>query len=224
MKSLAYASLILLNVLFASDSYAAAKEAVYFGAALAKAYDNYHYSVKHTATGSIFIHRPSTTTTVGNVFAGYGFTSHKGFYLGSELGTGFPVRKTRFNRFAVLSNDVMFQTDLSVEDYVTGDILPGYRLYKHVLVYTRLGIMFSHFTRLEQNITFPSAQLAGNKNRWGNRLGGGVNYQLTPHFSVEANYIYMSYQTFNHLISDIEVQFRQKLHSHYTGLSLVYSI
>lgn len=223
MKSWAYASLFLFHALFAADGLAAAKDKLYFGVAVAKVYDNYRYTVQDTDTGSSLSRNSSTSTTLANVFAGYGFRSAKGFYLGSELGTAFPARKTGFKRFS-LSNNEMLQTDLSVEDYVTGDVLPGYRFYKDILLYARLGVSFAHLTRLEQNMSFPGVQLAGNKNRWGSRLGGGVNYQLTPHFGVEMNYIHLRYQTFDHPLPDLGVRFRQKLHSHYAGLAFIYSI
>ncbi|MDI9819920.1 MULTISPECIES: outer membrane protein [unclassified Legionella] len=223
MKSWAYAGLFLFHALFTVYGFAAAKDKFYFGVALAKAYDNFRYTVQDTETGSSLVRNASSTATVANVFAGYGFTSAKGFYLGSELGTSFPARKTGFKRFSLSTND-MLQTDLAVEDYVTGDILPGYRFYKNALLYTRLGVTFSHLTRLEQSMIFPGVQLVGNKNRWGSRLGGGVNFQLTPHFSIEMNYIYLNYQAFNHPMLDLGVRFRQKLQSHYTGLSFIYSV
>lgn len=213
----------VLGILFASFSEADSKDRLYVGAGTGKIIDNYDHTTRHTVTGFSVNNHPKSNTAIGTIFTGYGHTFANRSYLGVELGTDFPKRSTCFNRPSVTFPDITFRNCLSIENYLSGDVLPGFRIHRNVLVYGRLGMMYSHFSEVDENITFSTPRPAMNINQWGTRFGLGINVAITPHFSLGGDYIYTAYPTLNTTLSDFNSQFIQKTDAQYGGISLVYT-
>ena len=204
-----------------SASYHNAKENFYFGVGLGSAFDTHYFSILNTNSGASVQINSSHSHALVNLLAGYGFTAYNRFYLGGELGTNFPRRTTNFNRQGVSPTSPIVTNYLSLQDYVTGDVLPGFR-FNNFLIYGRLGLAYSHLG-FYQDATMTTPIFEDSSNQLSERLGLGINYAVTPSFSLSVDYTYMDYQAWDIFFPRVPVVSKSKPCTNYVGLSLIYS-
>ena len=120
-----------------ASAQAAVKNGLYLGAGVGGSYDLFDFTATNIRNG-MRVSPPVNIEThaVGNAFLGFGDTSNVGLFLAGEVGTYFPSRSTTFNdRRGVAVSNLTFSDTLKVQDYVTLDLLPGFRLSDYWLVY-----------------------------------------------------------------------------------------
>lgn len=130
--------------------YLDAKEGLYLGAGVGGSFNNYKLTATNLATGVDVNSKVNNRAVIGDVFIGYGYTTVNSFYLGGEVGTNFPRRSATINsRPGVVVTSTTFTDTLQIRDYVTLDLLPGYRVMPYWLLYGRAGIIFGQL-KLDQ--------------------------------------------------------------------------
>jgi outer membrane immunogenic protein len=203
---------------------ASPRDGFYLGAGVGETFNRYELATKNTVTGFNVKKHDNHNSTVGNAFLGYGYTASNSFFLGVELGTIFPRRSGTIKRPGVTFTSFSFVNRLSVQDYLTGDLLPGYRINERWLIYARAGFSYAHLSlHQDANAAASGPKFNRSDNKWGGRIGLGVNYGLTKHLGLGLDYFYTGYQKMNSRWPAFDVQFKQSTHSHYLGISLIYS-
>lgn len=199
------------------------REGLYFGAGVGDSFNRFNFRVFNTVTGFEEIFYPRRDRVMATVFGGYASTAKNGFYLAGEVGTDFPKRKARVIRQGVQLTSTEFVDHLSVQDYVTADILPGYRINQRFLAYGRIGAAYSHL-KFTQDATFTAPRFLNSYTIPSTRLGAGVNVGVTPQISVGVDYIYMGYQPLNALFSNgFTILFNSLVRTNYVGVSAMYN-
>lgn len=142
-----------------------------------------------------------------NFNLGYGYTFCS-FYLGGELSYLYRLRdkpsRYFFDPGSLVTDEGVFvfrevpvYTEIQSQQGVSFDLLPGFLLSQKSLVYARVGIEEDNYT---WNRNFTIAQLDENsvffnshdrKSGQAYRLGLGYLQAITPHFGVDANFIYI---------------------------------
>jgi outer membrane immunogenic protein len=200
-----------------------ARDNFYFGAGIGGTLNHHNYSLVNTDTGLVLNLKPRHNRLIGNVFAGYGYTTNNNLYLGGELGTNFPRRTTRFTRPGVSLTSQTFTDYLSIQDQVSWDVLLGYRLRPYFLAYARLGMAYSsiHF---HQDAVINAPRFDSSSNQLGGRLGGGINVNLTSNFSMGVDYTYMDYQILPVLYPGYTIDSNSKSNTQYVAFSVIYTL
>lgn len=216
--------LALFTILASSPVMATMRDNFYLGAGAGVAVDYWSLTVTDTSTGTNQITHSTGNNIIGNVFAGYGYTACNHFYLGGELGSNFPKRNTSLTRAGIISTSNSFIDHLFVQDYVTADVLPGYRFNDKLLAYGRVGATYSHLSFLQgSNSTAGSDSFSSSSNKVGGRLGVGANCSLTKHLGAGLDYFYTYYPSVTSDWGQQNLQFKEKPHTSYLGLSVIYS-
>lgn len=202
------------------------KEGLYLGAGVGGSFSNYKLTASNYLTNLSVSKTSSNSNVVGNVFGGYGYTANNSLYLGGEIGTNFPRRSTTIHGRPGVSNTSTTYTDhLYIQDYVTLDVLPGYRIQPNWLAYARLGISFGQL-KLYQPFTVANGveSFEASKNVVGGRFGVGVSYAVSEHFGASIDYYYSDYQKFNSTWPRYTINFNNTSSSNYVGVSVVYTV
>ncbi|MCP0913420.1 MULTISPECIES: outer membrane protein [Legionella] len=218
-------SLACLGILLATASQANTREGIYAGAGIGASFDQFNLSTKNTVTG-FTIKSPvqKNTSALGNVFLGYGGTMDTGFFLGGEVGTYFPRRSaTIYNRPGVSVTSLTFNDTLKVHDYVTADILPGYRFNDDWLLYARGGLTYANLNIYQAPGT-SGVTFRADENKFGGRIGAGINYAFNDNLGVGLDYFYTRYQEMNANLPAFNIRFNQQVSGNYVGLSALYTI
>jgi outer membrane immunogenic protein len=215
-----------LAFLIAMNGHAAVRNGIYGGAGIGAAFDHYDLTTSNIATGFTVNSNANKTNLIGNAFIGYGYTADNCFYLGGELGTNFPKRSITINgRPGVVITPATFNDTLRIQDYVTGDLLPGYRIDTSWLVYGRVGITYSRLSvNQDANVSAGTPSFSDGTMRVGGRLGAGINYSLSNNLGLGVDYYYTFYQSKSTNWSTFLLNFNQKPYTNFVGLSLFYSI
>ena len=218
--------LVTLLLSFSSiSSHAYVRDYLYLGAGVGPSFNNYSFTVKDIPTGLSITSYPSNISWIGNIFLGYGYTFTNCFYLAGELGTNFPNRTTSVTRSGVI-NALQYQDQLGLQDYITLDLLPGYRGFDpSLLVYGRIGASFSRMT-ISQNASGTDQSFSASYGTTaGGRIGIGATYSLTLNLGLSADYYFAAYPTLwvNQTLNSGSSQYKQQPHVNYLGLSLLYS-
>lgn len=209
----------LLVAISSSDLTACVREGFYCGAGFGDSID--HYSQK--ASGIAVINRSRTLDHLaGTAFAGFGYTLCN-FYMAAEIGTYFPKRSMTIERPGANFIDSTFLTTTSVQDFVTGDILLGFRPDNTFLCYLRGGVSYSRlsffqFTNELENVS----ALDRSKKGAALRLGAGINYAITSCFGIGLDYIFTSYSSLS-FTTKLPTNFKVKGYSNYIGISGIFS-
>lgn len=206
-------------VLTTSPLTASVREGFYCGLGLGDSIE--HYSQK--VSGGRTVTRSRTSDhLLGTVFVGWG-RSLCDFYVGGEIGTYFPKRSITIERPGAVFQNSTFLTTTDVQDFVTGDILLGFRPNETLLCYLRGGAAYSRlsfvqFTNEFEGIPSRDREKAGAA--W--RLGGGVNCAITSCFGIGLDYIFTSYPDL-HFTTSNNADFKIKAYANYIGVSGIVS-
>ncbi len=218
--------LALVTFICATTTYAneGIKNGIYLGAGGGESFNNYVFSTTNTVTNTIANTKPSNNTFLGNIFAGYGLTTDENLYFGGELGTNFPQREASTTHPGVTLTGQTFTNHVFVQDYLTGDLLPGYRMDSKLLLYARLGLSYAHLQLTQDaNSAAGTPSFSSNANKIGGRVGVGASYPLTKNLGVGADYFYAAYPAFSTNWPAYNIHFEQKPHTNYFGASLIYT-
>lgn len=210
--------LILLTCI-SSHLAAFVREGFYCGLGFADSIDFYSQKVSGGTTVKV---SKNLDHLVGSLFVGFGHTLCN-FYIGGEVGTYFPKRSITAERQGAVFQNSTFLTTTSVEDYVTGDLLLGFRPNEVLLCYLRGGAAYSRlsfFQFTNELESVPSRDRKKTDAAW--RAGIGLNYSITPHFGIGLDYIFTSYPTLNFTTSST-AKFKIKSSSNYIGVSAIVS-
>ena len=216
---------ILLVCLLTVNAHASTvKEGPYVGLGIAGSFDHFDLKTENKGTSFEIQKSKNNSQVLGSAFLGYGFTTCNLFYIGAELGTYFPERSANLTRPGVTLTAFSFTNRFSVQDYLTGDFLLGYRPYCCWLLYVRGGASFSRI-RLHQfeNLAAQVPTLEVRKNKAGGRVGVGINYAFNKNWGLGLDYIYTTYQNFRFFWDQFDQSFNLRTDSHYLGLSTIYS-
>ncbi|MFY7697529.1 MAG: outer membrane protein [Legionella sp.] len=197
--------------------HASSRDGIYFGGGLGEVSDQYSSEIKNLPTQPQSIH---SNNTVANFFTGYGNTLDNGFYLAGEVGSNYPGHSTKF---AQLNTTVYFSNKSNIHDYLTLDVLSGYRFTELWLLYARTGLSYTHFDSTQSLATIPATRRINN-NKVGARVGTGLNYAITNNLGIGLDYSHTEYQK-NHIrFTGYSAHIKQHIRSNYLGLSVFYTI
>lgn len=217
-------SLVYTGILLSACSYASSKDGFYFGAGVGTVHDRFELTTSNPERG--FITQSPTQNvnqTLGNLFAGLGFTLPHNFFLGGEVGTYFPSRSaTVYNRPGVTLTGTRFTDEMKVKDEITVDLLPGYRLNDSWLLYGRLGGSRANIW-IHQYPAGGSSDFVNEDKKWGGRIGAGITYSINSHLGLSADYFYTRYPTLNS-VTPLNTHFAEKISNNYAGISAHYTI
>ncbi len=219
------ASIIGFGLVISVSSHATSRDGFYVGLGVGASYDKFDLTTKNNATGfTVRSASENATNVIGSAFLGYGNTAESGFYLGGELGTYLPKRSlTITNRPGVALTNLTFSDKLTVQDYVTFDVLPGFRLSENWLLYLRGGITYAHMT-IYQPTQGAATSFSADNNRIGGRVGAGVNVGFTDNFGMSLDYFYTQYQDSSYTFPAFNTKFTQGVSSNYFGISASYTL
>jgi len=162
-----------------------------------------------------------TNDFMATVFLGYGARVKDKFYLGGEIGTLLTKSKFLIDRPGALYSE-QFVDHLSIQNYLSTDLIPGYQVNDKTLIYGRIGASYS---RLELFQPSPAANIpviSDEQNKIGRRLGIGIDYSLNQNFSLGADYIYTYYPAFSYTAMPYNVNFNFQPNTNQFGVHLKY--
>ncbi len=163
---------------------------------------------------------------IGNLFLGVGHTTINSLYLAGELGTNFPGRCTHiYNRpGVVIADGNIYSNTLRVQDYITIDVLPGYRINTNWLAYARIGAAFADFQFYQDsNPVAPSEVISASNTKFGGRFGAGSTYAFNQYLSLSIDYIYAEYQKQTVFVPKYNIGYQNTGIYNYVGMSLTYT-
>lgn len=203
-----------------------AKNGLYLGAGVAGSFDHYQLKASNVVTGLSTTNTKNSSHVIGNAFIGYGYTAPNLFYLAGEVGTNFPERTTTIpDRHGVTLTPYTFSDKLQTQDYVTLDMVPGFRVKPNWLLYGRAGIAFSKLSLNQApNAAAGTVGFNASQNKVGGRFGAGVTYALTQHFAASVDYYYSVYQTASMNWPIYNIHFKSTPNSNFIGASIAYTI
>lgn len=208
---------------FSSMVQANSRDGFYVGAGIGMSADNYDLTTTNLATGLWIQNNADNTNVLGDIFGGFGYTTASAYFIGGEIGTYFPSRSiTVANRPDLTFPHVGVNDTLTIQDYITFDLLPGYAISQNILVYGRVGASYAGL-ELNQPMTTPVPGFNNNENKWGGRVGVGANYAFNNQFGVGIDYIYTSYQDTLYT-SPFNTSFKANASSNFLGISILYTI
>ncbi len=210
--------------LMAQGAEANVRENFYLGLGLVDSINHYELKVKDTSTQISVKRKKEHNQLLGSAFLGYGYTTHCSLYIAGELGTNFPKRSKKISRPGVTFVPFTFVDRISIQEYVTGDILLGYRPFDCFVVYLRGGISVANI-KLHQFVNSAASPFGfdADKTKAGGRIGAGLNYGLTKHFGLGADYVFTGYQRFRAFWPMFSTLFVAENSSHFISLSAIYS-
>jgi len=216
--------LFSLSVLFSISAQANVRDGLYLGAGIGTVFDQFKLTTRNTINGFTIVSPVQNKKQIsGNVFLGYGSTNINKLYLGVEIGSDFPSRSSTISgRPGVSVTAATFTDKLRVQDYVTLDILPGYRFNKNCLMYVRLGGTYAKLSLHQNPVGFIPA-FDNEENKIGVRIGAGANFAFNSHFGVGIDYFYTRYPNLTSTYGAFNTQFKQKTSNNYVGISTVYT-
>lgn len=118
-----------------------------------------------------------------------------------------------------------FLNRITVQDYLTGDALLGFRSNPCFLLYVRGGVSLAHerIQEYENSATNPIARPHNfERNRAAGRVGAGVNLGFSEHFGIGLDYIFTHYPRLR-FFTPGGTDTRVHIHSHYVGVSGIFS-
>ena len=202
------------------------KESLYFGAGIGGSFDGNQFKEKNVITGNTLRRNVNNNQLIGDLFVGYGYTMANTYYIGAEVGTNFPSRTATINSHRGVTIPLyLFSETLHTTNYITLDLLPGYRIQPEWLVYGRIGASLSNlsFNQYPYGATHTplfknsDTQLAG-------RFGLGATYALTQHVSASLDYYYTSYQTTSVDWALYSENFTRTSYANFLGASITYTV
>jgi len=163
----------------------------------------------------------------GNIFAGYGRTLNKSYYLGGEIfGNCFSstLKKSNGSLYhqTVLPPEILLgisNISSTVKNRYSfgGDIRAGYLVSPRTMIYVLFGLDYARFNvksgfgysgSLVENPPTPpiylfSGQINDEFNKWklGYMPGIGIETGLTDHVSLRAEYTHTFYSSFSHTVN-----------------------
>ncbi len=147
-------------------------------------------------------------------------------YLGGELGTNFPGRSTSIadRPGVVIADGNIYRNTLTVQDYITIDALPGYRINGNWLAYARVGAAFADFQFYQDSRSVaPSEVLSSSATRFGGRFGVGSTYAFNQYLSLSVDYFYGEYKKYSTFIPKYNIGYESTGIYNYAGMSLTYT-
>ncbi|MBI5346961.1 MAG: outer membrane beta-barrel protein [Chlamydiae bacterium] len=222
IKSLLGALLFLL-IIHSADA-KSVRDDFYVGLGFVDSINHFDLKAQNPATGISVERKKDHNNLLGSAFLGYGYTASCSFYVAAELGTYFPSRLTKITRPGVSLTAFTYVNQISIQDYLTGDILLGFRPIDCVLLYLRGGASYTNI-ELHQfaNALANTPSFNTEKNKAGGRAGIGINYGFTRHWGLGLDYIFTYYQNLHAFWSLTNIHFEEKTYAHYIGLSALYS-
>ncbi len=209
--------------LMAQNAEANVRDNFYLGLGLVDSINHFELKLKNTSTQNSIKRKKEHNELLGNAFLGYGYTAPCSFYIAGEVGTNFPKRSKKISHPGVTLISYTFVDQLSIQEYVTGDVLLGYRPFDCFVVYLRGGvsvanIKLNHFANSVSPVGFDA-----DKTKAGGRVGAGLSYGLTKHFGLSADYTFTRYQNFRAFWPMFSTLFVAENSSHLVNLSAIYS-
>ncbi len=202
------------------------KNGLYIGAGVGTFFNDYTLHTVDIPTGFNATTRQNNANVIGNLFLGLGCTAVNSLYLGGEIGTNFPGRSANiYNTPSVsIGGGNIFSNTLNVQDYITIDVLPGYRLTGNWLAYARIGAAFAdfHFSQ-DANPVANTVVINKRSTQFGGRFGVGSTYAFNKYLSLSADYFYAEYTTYAAFIPEWNIDFKNNGKYNYVGLSLTYT-
>ncbi len=212
---------ILISVTL--NAQANTRDGFYVGAGIGMSADEYELTTTNLTSGLSIKNNADDTNAIGDIFAGFGYTTASSFFWGGEIGTYFPSRSiTVKNRPDLTFPNTGVNDTLKIQDYLTLDLLPGYAISQNVLVYGRAGITYSSLS-LSQAASGVIPSFNYSENKWGGRFGVGVNFSFNNNFGVGLDYFYTTYQNMN-TTAPVNTRFTTNASSNYLGISILYTI
>jgi hypothetical protein len=200
----------------------AVKDRFYLGLSINDSLNHFNLKAQNVTTKLSSDEKKNHNKALGSAFLGYGYTFHR-FYLGGELNTYFPKRSSIISRPGVTLLPFSFLDRVSVQDYFNGDILIGGKPINCMLVYLRGGVGCANI-KLHQfeNEAANTPSFNADKNKVAVRGGVGINYTISCHFDLGADYIFTHYKKFHAFWPQFNINFTEKTFAHYFGLLAIY--
>jgi outer membrane immunogenic protein len=214
---------ILALTMFSLDATANSRDGFYAGAGIGMSADTYEQTTTNLTTGLWIQNNANNTNVIGDIFAGFGYTTPSAYFIGGEIGTYFPSRSiTIDSRPDLTFPTIGVSNTLKIQDYITLDFLPGYAISQNILVYGRAGVSYSSLT-LNQATTRLTPSFSHDENKWGGRVGVGANFAFNNQFGVGLDYIYTTYQDINTYTGPFNTSFKASPSSNFLGVSILYT-
>lgn len=203
---------------------ASVRDNIYVGLGVGDSFTHFDLKGENRINSFSVKKKKENNRAFGNAFLGFGYTTCNSFYIAAEVGTYFPERSLKISRPGVVFTNFTFIDRLVVQDFLTGDILLGYRPNECFLVYVRGGASYARI-KLHQfeNISVGTPIFDAKKNKAGIRGGVGINYALTNNFGIGLDYVYTYYQNLRSFWSDFNMSFSVRPHTHFIAFSVIYS-
>lgn len=220
LKYLMICCLILISIY----SYANVRDGLYVGGGVGSSTDELDLTVTRI-NSALSVHSDADNSNwLGNVFLGYGTTFYDAYFLAGELGANFPSHSVAIHARSDLTFlNLIPSNNLTIQDYLTFDVLPGYALTENILFYGRLGLSYSSLT-LKQPTIGPLGSLNTSENKFGGRFGVGANLSVSNSIALGLDYFYSAYQDMSIYSFPTYAHFATNVNSNYLGLSLLYQI
>lgn len=220
-----YISLIACLICFTAE--ATVREGIYIGAGCGATFDHFEYKATNLQTSNVVKKSINKSHCLGMAFLGYGHTfdfCNSNFFIGGEIGTSFPKRFVTIHRQGATFTNQTFVNHMSVQEYMNIDLMPGYRLLNKMLFYVRAGTSYAKL-KLSQdaNASANLSALHKKSNKWGLRLGLGLNYEFFDWLGIGIDYIYTGYQKISTVRSSTNTKHAQKTHTQYVGISIIFN-
>lgn len=214
--------LIAFLIFFSLTPHANTRDGFYAGAGLGSTTDELELKTTHFSPDYTFHNTIEHDNIVGNIFAGYGYTTPNSLFVGGELGTNFPKRSlTAIGLPSGLGPYYTVTNTLYVQDYITIDILPGYVVNQNLLLYGRAGLSYGSLS-LRQLPRYGLAGVTKSNNALGGRFGLGANYDLNNQWGIALDYDYTLYQKIDMYTYPYATEYSTKTTSNFFGISVLY--
>ena len=216
--------LMLVLEMAVGQIFASPREGFYIGAGVGASFDDSKIRAKNTIDGVQVHEERKKSHAIGDFFLGYGHTFWDCYFLGFEGGTYFPRRRLATTRPGVEIIAANFENRVTIQDYFTGDILPGFRVCPPLLIYARGGFTVAH-VRLKQdaNAVAGVPEFKNSVTKCGGRVGVGINYSFARNWALGLDYFYSSYPKVQTAITGFSTVVDAKTHTNYVGVSIIYN-
>ena len=216
--------LLLITVFSLGSLIGGPKEGIYVGLGGGAAFDYGKLTAVNVVNGFTEHRTLSTTHAVGNFLIGYGHTFKECFFVSLEGGTYFPSRSHAVERPGVLITTSTFTNKLKIQDYVTVDILPGFRLTKELLLFFRGGFTVAGISLTQdKNAAAGVPAFKESVTECGARVGVGANYGFFCNWSVGVDYFHTFYPKITAVLTGFSSTVSTKPNSDFIGISLQYN-
>jgi outer membrane immunogenic protein len=225
MKKIFLGQCLILQflLLLPFTTHANIRDGLYIGAGIGQSFDQNDLTTTNFTNGITLNSEANEGNTIGTLFLGIGYTGSNAFFLGAELGTNFPGRTVNMPGISSITfSPLTISNRLTISDYVTLDILPGYAINNSLLVYARAGISYGELT-FKQVLNNTAFSIRNSDSTLGGRIGIGTNFAFSNNFGIGLDYYYSGYQEMTVPASLFNMQFKSKPHSNFVGVSLLYN-